>query len=130
MFIVKERTTMADNFEIIEGTLRKYTGDEAVVTVPEGVIRLECGFCFENPFVREVWISSTVQFIGSKAFADCYELTKIYIPDSVREIAPDCFLYSSNVEIIASDRWKRKHWRCHPSLKQYAPWWRKLFCRQ
>lgn len=77
---------MADNFEIIEGTLRKYTGDEAVVTVPEGVVKIGRGAFRNNETLREVTLPETVIAIRRSAFRDCTNLEKITILGMVTEI--------------------------------------------
>ena len=124
------KITASDTWKKKHWEIMMWLDPQEVLVIPEGVTQLEDGFCFGNPVVQEVQISSTVQSIGSVAFARCFKLKKIYIPDSVQEIALNSFEKAPNIEIIASNRWKRKHWRCHHSLKQYAPWWQKLFCRQ
>ena len=63
---------------------------EGVLTLPESVRRIEAEAFRGASMILEVILSSYVKSIGPKAFADS-GLQRIYLPDSVTEIADDAF---------------------------------------
>ena len=65
-----------------------WTGDKLIL--PSGLIRIG-DEAFAGVSARNVIIPDLVQYIGSRAFADCVFLSGVYIPDSVTYIAPDAF---------------------------------------
>ena len=64
------------NFDMENQMLVRYKGDEAEVTVPEGV-----------------------KFIGEEAFASLRALEKLSLPESLEEVGPYAF-WSSGVESL------------------------------
>lgn len=67
----------ANDFVIENGVLKKYTGKDENVAIPEGV---------------------TV--IGGSAFKSCKKLTSVTIPDSVTEIGDSVFSECTNLTSI------------------------------
>ena len=65
-----------------------WTGDKLIL--PSGLKRIG-DEAFAGVSARNVIIPDLVQYIGSRAFADCVFLSGVYIPDSVTYIAPDAF---------------------------------------
>ena len=77
--------------------LKKYKGNEAVITIPEiyksqSVVELE-GVFRDNQTIKVVHIPATVRKIGAWTFANCFSLTDVYIPSSVKEIDVCAFAY-------------------------------------
>ena len=64
------RAADADGFEIEDGVLKKYTGTDAKVVIPEEVTS-----------------------IGDSAFAHCGSMTSVVIPEGVTSIG--CYTFSS-----------------------------------
>ena len=56
---------------------------------------------FEGSGVQRVIVPDGCTAIGSRAFADCAQLSEVHIPDSVTSIAPDAFAGSPDVMIYA-----------------------------
>lgn len=75
------------DFEIFEGTLEQYLGDEEKVVIPDGVTAIGVDAFRRSYGVVEVVIPDSVQSIGEGAFADCMDLTTINIPDGVISLA-------------------------------------------
>ena len=65
-------------FDIKDGTLVKYTGEESRVVIPPNVTK-----------------------IGCKAFGDNKIIEAVYIPDSVECIEYSTFEYCSNLKVIS-----------------------------
>lgn len=66
------------DFEIENGVLIGYVGENATVVIPDGIIEL-AGFCFEDSNVEEVIISKTVKSISGSAFNETPALQKIIV---------------------------------------------------
>ncbi|MBQ6370842.1 MAG: leucine-rich repeat domain-containing protein, partial [Firmicutes bacterium] len=65
------------NFEIDNGILTGYTGEEAYLQIPEGV-----------------------HTIGERAFHNCRSLREVTIPEGVRTIDPEAFQLCANLTEI------------------------------
>ena len=68
------------DFEIENGVLIRYVGENATVVIPDGIIEL-AGFCFEDSNVEEVIISKTVKSISGSAFNKTPDLQKIVVDE-------------------------------------------------
>lgn len=78
-------------FNIKNGLLLKYTGQDSYVEIPDGVAVI-ADFAFaENNYIRSVVMQDSVTEIGRGAFAKCESLTNIKLSDSLTEIAPLTF---------------------------------------
>ena len=88
-------------FEIRDGELVRYFGDQTEVTVPDSVERLEY-MCFASGDLREIKLGAGLKYIGHGAFYDNLFLAgAIEIPDLVEEIAESAFKDCSNIiEVI------------------------------
>ena len=81
----------ADRFEIEDGVLKKYTGTDTEVVIPEGVTDIgQSAFCNCKSLTR-VTIPDGVTNIGSFAFSGCSSLTSITIPKGVVSIGDSAF---------------------------------------
>ena len=83
------------SFEIKNDVLVKYTGNDTVVTIPDGVTRIEkCAF--QNcRAIKQINIPNSVTQIGggmfNGAFGNCTALAQINIPDSVTKLGGYAF---------------------------------------
>ncbi len=101
-------------FEIFEGVLNKYSGNDKVVEIPSTVTSLgdmafyDCAsvekviigdhvssignFCFygcEN--LKEVVISDNCQMMGAGCFSSCFQLTEVTLPKTLRTLGRSIF---------------------------------------
>lgn len=86
------------------GPIPQYTNEIKTVTIKQGVKRLVGTFqnCYN---LTSVYISDTVEEIGENAFANCKKLKSIEIPDSVTKIGARAFqdcIHLESVEIPES----------------------------
>jgi LysM repeat protein len=102
----EERDTSSD-FVIENGVLKKYTGSEKVVIIPDGVKEIGGGeFLANNGLnynsnITKVVIPDSVTTIGIAAFYMSSSLAEIIIPEGVNIIGPSAFgSCSSLAEII------------------------------
>ncbi len=101
------------SFEINEGKLVKYEGNDDIVTVPDGIkeiayeaffnqrelaeVKLPEGLetigvrAFVGAGIKTITIPSTVKAIGSYAFYGCYRLKEVIVSDGVTEIGESAF---------------------------------------
>ena len=95
---------MSSNFQIEEGVLVKYSGQDTKVTIPETVESIgECAFKYCTS-VESVVIPKGVKRIGSKAFENCLKLKKIVIPSTVEYIGSDAFSNCLKRELISVEK--------------------------
>ena len=87
------------DFEIKDGVLRKYTGSETVVNVPDGIAKIGAG-AFKNSGVTEVTLPEGLITIGDDAFYRCKDLKTVNIPGSVRYIEFQAFSGCGSLESV------------------------------
>lgn len=80
------------DFEIEDGVLKGYYGDENNVIIPTGITAIgDYAFeCIDELF--SVIIPDGVKSIGDNVFQCCHELSEIIIPNSVTSIGEEAFL--------------------------------------
>ena len=90
---------MAD-FEIGNGILHKYYGNESNVVIPNSVTKIGAYVfsCCTN--LTSIEIPNSVTNIGNAAFRGCTNLTNIKIPNSVTRIGDYAFAYCTNLTSI------------------------------
>lgn len=89
--VVYERSNFKD-FEIEDGVLKGYYGDENNVIIPTGITAIgDYAFeCIDELF--SVIIPDGVKSIGDNVFQCCHALSEIIIPNSVTSIGEEAFL--------------------------------------
>ena len=78
-------------FEIKDGVLIKYSGDETDVIIPDSVTSIGNKAFIWCESLQNVTIPDSVTSIGDKAFGWCSSLQSITIPDSVTSIGNEAF---------------------------------------
>ena len=66
--------------------LKKYSGNDSGVTIPEGVTEIGGWACFWSPRLSQINIPDSVTKISYAAFKSCWSLSQINIPEGVTEI--------------------------------------------
>ena len=91
-------------FEINRNILKKYTGDEEHVVVPEGT-EVIADYAFYGAFMmKSVVLPSSLREIGNNAFYNCSGLLSVQIPDTVYYIGEGLFARCSSLtEAVLSD---------------------------
>ena len=88
-------------FEIDDyGTLTKYTGTDADVTIPKGVMAIGESAFLECTSLASVEIPDSVTSIGSSAFWGCKSLASVSIPVSVTYIGSSAFSWCASLKEI------------------------------
>ena len=87
------------------GILTKYSGYEATVEIPEGVISIgnkafEKSYPLKDFYLKEVKIPASVTSIGDSAFENCTKLAVVTIPASVTSIGSNAFKGCENLSEI------------------------------
>lgn len=89
------------DFVIENNVLVRYTGDEEVVTIPDGVQKI-ADEVFKYCDMTKVIIPNSVKEIGEAAFEDCIYLTEIKFGTSVTTIGAEAFKDCSKLESVSS----------------------------
>lgn len=79
-----------EDFEIENGVLTEYQGEDMDVIVPEGVREIGEG-AFWRCDVESVRLPQGIRAIRSEAFMNCRSLRRINLPESVRTIETEAF---------------------------------------
>ncbi len=80
-----------DEFSVKNGELLKYLGKDSVVNIPEGITRIGTGAFWNNLFIEKVVLPESVKCICGDAFVYCENLKEVNIPQSVSEMGDDPF---------------------------------------
>lgn len=89
-----------NDFEIKEGVLIRYTGNDAEVVIPNSVTCIGNEAFKECNSIMSVTIPEGVTSIEDSAFFFCHNLEKIKIPNSVQNIGWGAFISCSSLERI------------------------------
>ena len=95
---------MTNDFDIRDGQLKKYLGNDSEVIVPDGIYKIAAG-AFRKKNVVKVTLPKGLTDIGEDAFLSCRELTTVNIPEGVLEIGFQAFrdcIKLSNVKLPGS----------------------------
>ena len=71
-------------FEIKGDTLIRYNGDEATITVPDGIRKIDRKAFYGNKTIAKVILPDSVEMINSSAFAECPNLERVIISNQSR----------------------------------------------
>ena len=88
-------------------TITKYVGTQSRITVPAQIdgktVRHLGDAAFKDTGLTHVVLSSGIDCIRSRTFADCPGLEEIVVPSTMRNIWPDAFEGSPNLVIICEE---------------------------
>lgn len=89
---ISHLTISTDEFDIVDGVLRKYRGNTKEVKVPEGTIKIDAYAFYNCSNLLSLSLPKGLKHIGYCAFARCYYLSSIILPESLSIIEYDAFL--------------------------------------
>ena len=73
------------------GILVDYTGESAVVDIPDDVVQIAAGAFYDNKNIESVSIPDTVSGIGMRSFAGCTGLKSVNLPASLKLLDKEAF---------------------------------------
>lgn len=90
---------------LIENHIVKLWSNDAIpedgrVVLAEGIKGIAQG-AFINTNIREIWLPSTLRFIGEEAFAYCLKLRSVHLPEGVDSLATDAFYQCHGLESLS-----------------------------
>lgn len=97
-FSITVKKDTSKKFEIEDGVLLRYNGDETEITIPDGVTAIDEDVFKDLSDVTSITMPDTVTSIGDYAFSNCKKLTSINIPNSVTSIGNYAF---NNCSVLA-----------------------------
>ena len=93
-------TTATDIFNVSDGVLIEYSGDESEIQVPSTVTAIGIGAFAGNTDITSVSMPSTVTRIGMEAFSDCTNLVNIELSSSLSSIGVAAFYGCSSLTTV------------------------------
>ena len=86
----------AADFQINNGVLKKYSGSDEVLSIPEGVREIGGSACYKNENLKKIIIPSDVKKINCDyyydgSFRDCPKLSEVIIAEGVTDIGSGTF---------------------------------------
>ncbi len=88
------------DFEISNGILMKYTGNDRHVVIPNGVERLGSSVFWNCTNIEDVTIPNSVTNLGGDTFFSCENLRKLTIPHSVKMIGDNPFAICPKLDLV------------------------------
>ena len=86
------------------GVLTKYTGSDAVVTVPDGVTAIGKEAFYAKSAITEIHLPTGITSIGDSAFQSCTGLTELQLPTGITSIGDSAFQSCTGLtEIVVPD---------------------------
>lgn len=86
------------------GVLTKYTGSDAVVTVPDGVTAIGKEAFYAKSAITEIHLPTGITSIGDSAFRSCTGLTELHLPTGITSIGDSAFRSCAGLtEIVVPD---------------------------
>lgn len=77
-------------FEIKDGILRKYNGEDKSPSLPCGITKIGAG-AFKRKDITSITLPNGLKYIGDDAFEGCHSLKRINLPDGLIEIGFQAF---------------------------------------
>ena len=78
-------------FHIERGILKHYTGSDAIVQIPDGVVEIGYRAFYQNRTIERIELPEGLAKIGLQAFAGCTALQHITFDQSLRFVGYDAF---------------------------------------
>lgn len=92
------------DFEIENGVLIKYNGNDAHVVIPDGVTKIGDGAFLDcQGSLTSICVPSSVTELGNGIFEGCSKLHYVLIPDSVKKIGDSVFKDCHNLSLVTND---------------------------
>ncbi len=117
----------ADYMGNLSYSVKKYTGTDSVVNIPEGIKIIGANAFQNNQTMTEVHIPNSVEIINSNAFEGCSSLNNVVIPDSVMNIGTHLFLGCDSLTNLTISK---NITGISPETFIGNPWWEKNFEKQ
>lgn len=87
-------------FFIEQGVLKRYTGNAAIVFVPDGVTKIGYRAFYENRYLKHIHLPDTVVRIDSMAFFGCEKLQEVQLQRGICEIGYSAFENCTDLQKI------------------------------
>ena len=88
------------DFVMEHGVLKKYSGTDEIVQIPEGIHTVGYAAFRDNKHIREVYLPEQVRRIDSLAFAGCENLQQISLKNGLEEIGYSAFEFCVKLQRI------------------------------
>jgi len=100
----RQSITKVGDFEISNGILTKYTGNQKHVIIPDGVEQLSSSVFWNCGDLEKVTIPGSVYNFGGDTFFHCYNLVDLKIPSSVRKLGDNPFAICPKLDLVNESR--------------------------
>ena len=85
-------------FEMEDGVLKKYRGNEKEVVIPDGVEKIKSMAFYGDRSLEKVVIPDSVTEIGWEAFRECTDLKSVIIGKGVKKLSDSAFFGCGDLE--------------------------------
>ena len=97
----KNKSSNLKEFEVDQGVLKKYNGNETIVSIPSDVTSIGNGAFEECVIIRGISMGENVTSIGKKAFYGCVSLESITLSPSLTKIGEEAFMECAALKSIS-----------------------------
>ena len=121
-----------NDFVVEKNILKRYTGKDPYVEVPDGVKSIDSYAFQRNANIRAVRLPDSVTKINDKAFSGCISLEEINIPEKVKTIGSEAFRNCRHLQNIVFFGEPEKigllaFWGCWKLVKNTPPLLQEFF---
>ena len=102
-FLVHKDFSQENNFLIVAGILKEYTGESPYVIIPNSVLSIGENCFLDLSTIESVAIPESVREIKAAAFMNCTNLKQISLPDNIKVIGDYAFKNSGLISITIPD---------------------------
>jgi hypothetical protein len=96
----RKMVAIVGDFEISNGILMKYTGNQQIVTIPDGVEQLSSSVFWNCIDMKKVIIPPSLYNLAGDTFLDCSNLVDLRIPESVRMMGDNPFAICPQLDLV------------------------------
>lgn len=92
--------TLKGDFEIVNGVLKSYNGEDSVVIIPDGVTTIGNTAFDSMHHIKKIVVPNSVKVIEYNAFNACTGLEEIVLPEGIKTIERSAFFMCESLKEV------------------------------